>query len=111
MEGFKDVSWTLQDILQGERVDRSPNRENICIGLFHVYFMFEGIGIILGGIYILAKINNFGWTPPWKILPNLLIFLFNHFKAIANKSTLDIGLLKTNRKGMLYMWNTLLRSF
>ena len=31
-----DVYWSSQDILQGERVDRGHNWENICIGLFHV---------------------------------------------------------------------------
>ena len=36
MEDFMDVYWTSQDILQGERVDRGPSWENICIGLFHV---------------------------------------------------------------------------
>ena len=31
-----DVYYTSQDIFLGERVDRGPNWENICIGLFHV---------------------------------------------------------------------------
>ena len=31
-----DVYWSSQDILQGERLDRGHNWENICIGLFHV---------------------------------------------------------------------------
>jgi hypothetical protein len=31
-----DVYWSLPYILQGERVDRGHNCENICIGLFHV---------------------------------------------------------------------------
>ena len=36
MEDFLNVNWSPRNILQGERVDRGHNWENICIGLFHV---------------------------------------------------------------------------
>ena len=51
-----DVYWSPRDILQGKRLDRGHNWEIFVL----VYFMFQGIWIILGGIYLLVKINNFG---------------------------------------------------
>ena len=49
-----DVYWSPRDILQGEI--------GVTIGKIFVlvYFMFQGIWIILGGIYLLVKNNNFG---------------------------------------------------
>ena len=53
-----------------------------------VYFMFQGIWIILGGVFFLVKINHFGGIgrpppSPSKIPPNLFIFLFNPSRSIC----------------------------
>ena len=74
MEDFMDVFWSPRDILEGERLDRGHNLENICIGVFHVSGHLDNFGRHL----FFGKKNEFGGMgrpPPWEVPPKLFYFI------------------------------------